>query len=93
MGLNLLTIYFIIRKFSLIPKIVHSSFDGVIIMIVVIIFNLIFYNLDNRYLKVIDKYMQENQMQKRKGTRIFIFYVVLTICSFVLGALYKPGII
>lgn len=88
---NLFVIGSFLRKIDLLPLFFKSENQVIIFIILLIAASHLFFLYKSRFKKIISKYENETEAQRKKGNLIVWIYVLISFLSIFVVALYKPG--
>jgi hypothetical protein len=88
--LNIFTVVGLLRKFDVIPEFFKKT-EWIGFMIFLFIIDYFIFVHHKKYETIINLFKDEQRNKKIKNGLLVLFYVLLSVTVFMLGALYKPG--
>ena len=89
--INLFVLGAFLRKIDLLPIFFQSKKQVVVFIIFLFAFNNFLFLYKKRYKKIISKYEQESEKERKKGNLIVWLYVIISFLLIFVVSFYKPG--
>jgi hypothetical protein len=90
-GLNLMTVYFLLAKIEMCPSIATNRYEGAAMVLTCSLISALYFLTGKRSQFIINRYTNEIDSVRIRGNIIIGLYVFLTFLSVVVVANYRAG--